>query len=320
MRGLSLPQERIPAGKVINFEDAFAAAGDLLLSSDDSSFPAGFGLDVAAESPSPYQPPLPKPTTAHNVSSTTASTTSSTRSPSVLHDPSILDYGNIDMRYIWAMPERPASRTYTPPPTSTYPYLAGSLTTFSPEYFYQTQKRVLTSPNRITPPASLYNSSLTLSTRFSGSNEESPSSLLPDPWINHIRLLLPTPISPPLLPSVSTLGISQSAYLNDHPSRFPACFVQLTSFDLPGTDSTRTSSLGAAAPAVTTPTTRIPMTQHVAGSMEIPLRHAPRLTTSHVFHKETPPTKSNTTIELAPQLSGLHYLPSFPRTSSPSFR
>ncbi|KEF60651.1 uncharacterized protein A1O9_02212 [Exophiala aquamarina CBS 119918] len=166
--------------QILNLEDAFLAAGDLPIS--HSQLTTGLRFDVAPS------PPATEPL-EH------------------LHTPD--DYGDIDLRPIWAMP----------PSKSDKPYV----------------------PRKARPPHSLairpFNAQRTASSHFSSTAAASTS--LADPYINHLRLLGVGSLEASLTIAVY-LNIPRSAYINDHPSHFPGCYVALNS-DTLGPKSARYS-------------------------------------------------------------------------------
>ena len=110
---------------------------------------------------------------------------------------------------IWRMPHRPAGTPYTPPPTATASYMSGALTAVSPDYAWLHQiRRLHARPSSPRPHES-----------------PNPRSRLPSPYTNNLTLTSETNISASLSIALS-LGISSTAYLEDHPSMFPSCFEE----------------------------------------------------------------------------------------------
>ena len=162
--------------KMINLADAFAAAGDLPFGQGS---PPGIQFQVA--------PPTPEPEVDEVVRHT--------------HD----DYGDIDMRTIWAYPAR---RQQYPTPSGP---LQGSKSSL-----ILTPRR---SPGEFPPPL---------------------RSTIADPYVNHMHLLGEGNLEASLSIGYA-LKISKSQYVNDHPSHFPSCYVAFNKPD-PRSPTNSTSS------------------------------------------------------------------------------
>lgn len=160
--------------QIINLEDAFLAAGDLPIS--HSQLTAGLRFDVAPSPPTTEQPELINP-----------------------HE----DYGDIDLRPIWAMPPWKSNKPYVPRKSRPPPSLA-------------------VTPFNAHRNASSYPSSTTAAAVAAASTS------LADPYINHLRLLGVGSLEASLTIAVH-LNIPRSSYINDHPSHFPGCYVALNS-------------------------------------------------------------------------------------------
>lgn len=100
------------------------------------------------------------------------------------------DYGDLDLRAIWKLPPSARTQQYTP----TY------------------QKQSMT-------PMSVS------STRPFNRSNPFP---LPDPFTNNLRITMINNIEASLAIGLA-IGISRTAYIQDHPSRFPGCYVALNS-------------------------------------------------------------------------------------------
>ena len=105
---------------------------------------------------------------------------------------------------IWRMPHRPAGTPYSPPPTASASYMSSGLTTIPSDHAHPHQVRRLQSSPK-SPHTSQQN------------------SRLPSPYANNLTLTSETNLTATLSIALS-LGISSTAYLEDHPSLFPTCF------------------------------------------------------------------------------------------------
>ena len=173
---------------VIDFDSILSAGGDLSIPS--ISFASNFDFPL----PSPSQSPTPSPAF----------------SPKALTYRDEIPEGT-DPLSLWHMPHRPAGVAYSPPPNASSTYMAGSLTAISPNYAYEHQKALIRrkSPQ---PKATPFN------------KPSSPG--VPSPQLNLLRLTSESNLSASLAIGLS-LGISSTAYLEDHPSRFPGCTTHL---------------------------------------------------------------------------------------------
>jgi len=104
------------------------------------------------------------------------------------------DYGDMDMRGIWRLPHRP-------PPTDEY-------------------------RRPPSPPSSRPISFALTTVSHQKLGQHSRPHWLPDPYINHLHLVGEANLNASFAIGLS-IGISRSAYVNDHPSSFPSCYVRL---------------------------------------------------------------------------------------------
>ncbi|KIX96652.1 uncharacterized protein Z520_07371 [Fonsecaea multimorphosa CBS 102226] len=157
------------APRVINLAEAFVAAGDLPFG--QGPFPS-IQFQVGPETP--------------------RSLTDTSEVDNHTHD----DYGDLDLRQIWAMPHRRAS----------------------PQ---QSQRRL---PDNLRGSTNIM--TLTPQRTPNGLHLFTPKSPMADPYINHLHLIGEGNVEASLAVALS-IGISRSQYLNDHPSHFPKCYVAL---------------------------------------------------------------------------------------------
>ncbi|KIW27592.1 uncharacterized protein PV07_07321 [Cladophialophora immunda] len=159
--------------RVINLAEAFVAAGDLPFG--QGALP-GIQLQVGPDTP--------------------ATVTDIDEIIDHTHD----DYGDIDLRQIWAMPHGPAP---SQPSHQHHPGISRGSTTL----MTLTPQR---SPN--------------------GLQFFTPKLTVADPYMNHLHLVGEGNVEASLAVALS-IGISRSQYLNDHPSHFPGCYVALNKPD-----------------------------------------------------------------------------------------
>lgn len=173
---------------VIDLNAAFAAAGDLALPTDSTlpTFELGF-RDCAWQTASP----------------SAALSTADTVTPDETPIPNFLaaevyapvDPGSADMRLMWPLPNYFWSESYTPP-TAKERQVTRNTSTFT---------SAIATPSLTWPR---FSRSTSLSTTPSG---------IPSPYLNHLRLLGESAFAATIA-IAATLGITRSAYLNDHPS------------------------------------------------------------------------------------------------------
>ncbi|KAK4945562.1 hypothetical protein LTR10_015181 [Elasticomyces elasticus] len=143
-------------------------------------------------------------------------------------DPSILtpesdnpdeqdDFEDIPLAHIWAMPSRPPTKK---------------------DREYQRLNALMA----LTPSST--------SSRYTSPAEKEP---FPDPYANHMRLVGEVNIEASLAVALG-VGISRAQYINDHPSHFPGCFVQLDRLHEKSLARPVNYSVGGLAMSVTTET------------------------------------------------------------------
>jgi hypothetical protein len=159
-------------------------------------------------------------------------------SPPALEQPESIhthdDYGDIDLRPIWVMPPRKGNKQYIPRKGRS----AHSL--------------VVTASNPQRLPGS-YSSS-------------AASRSLADPYANHLRLIGIGSLEASIAVGIH-LNIERSAYINDHPSHFPGCYVALNS-----------EALGPRSVGYSFFQTHLTITQHLSDHMNAvkdPLKPSP---------------------------------------------
>lgn len=162
---------------IINLADAFVAAGDL---------PFGQG-------------PIP------GLQFHIGSDISSPASDVVLHEHA--DYGDLDLKHIWAVPDH--SRTNHPHHGGLPTYPAKSSTALMALTPQSTHRHSPASLHLPSPPH------------------------LGDPYKNHMRLVGEGNIEASITVALA-VGITRSQYINDQPSHFPSCYVALNCPRYPG--------------------------------------------------------------------------------------
>ncbi|KIW38602.1 uncharacterized protein PV06_09556 [Exophiala oligosperma] len=225
----------IPDTINLNLADAFTAAGDLPFASGPIPGMNFSGRDIAT--------PTPPPTT-HDIESLF----DPNLDPSLLRNNIHEDLDDVDLRHIWPMPPRSPGQTQE---------------TYSPAALLGDKRRSRKHHQHstamiLTPQSTQYNSPPSRSGRSgmfpafganynhhssNGTNHNNSSSSsnyirfvpvqashLPDPYSNHMRLWLEDNIEASIAVA-SAVGISRSEYINDHPSRFPGCYIKLNQPD-----------------------------------------------------------------------------------------
>ncbi|KIW16727.1 hypothetical protein PV08_03916 [Exophiala spinifera] len=234
----------------INLADAFTAAGDLPFTSGPvPGIAFSSGQDISTPSASEAAPaPTPAPFLTYDAlreSARRSKHPNPVLSPDPNLDPSLLrnsiheDLNDLDLRHIWRIPPRSPSQVYTPPHHNNDKHKIRD---------QQSTAMILTPQSNPYSPRSGVRSR-SGSTGFSafgtangrGSNNHihftpvAASHLPPppDPYSNHMRLWLEDNIEASIA-LASAVGISRSEYINDHPSRFPGCYLKLNQ---PGNNS-----------------------------------------------------------------------------------
>ena len=190
MNGTSQAQAPKDPPSFVDFGNIFSAAGDLSV----PNFAFGPAFDLPRD-------PTPAP-------STKALTYRDEIPPGT------------DPLSLWQMPERSPGAAYSPPQSAPSSYMSGSLTAIAPAYAYERQKALIRQHQQ---------QSRSRQTSPSLTNTDTSSSLaltLPSPHLNHLRLASESNLSASLAIGIS-IGISNTAYLEDHPSLFPRCTAKL---------------------------------------------------------------------------------------------
>ena len=180
----------------IDLNAAFAAAGDLALPTD-TTLPT-FQLGIRDRSRQTNSPSI-APSSADIITPDDAAI------PKLLavdvYAPS--DPGSLDMRMSWPIPAQTYLETYTPPTAK--------------------QRRI---PRNTTFAPARITSSLSWSPYSRNPSENTTPTGIPSPYLNHLRLLGESAFRATLAIATS-LGITRSAYVNDHPSPFSPTYDQI---------------------------------------------------------------------------------------------
>jgi hypothetical protein len=176
---------------IIDFNAAFAAAGDLVLPTDSTlpTFELGFR---DRPNPSSTSSPIPTPeeSKAADESPVPIFLAAEVYMPA--------DPDSEDMRLMWPLPPAIWGEFYTPP-TARERRIPLQSSTFPRSFSSSSRDNASFSPFSRTP-----------------TSHNTPTGI-PSPYLNHLRLLGETAFTA-TLSIAATLGITRSAYVNDHPS------------------------------------------------------------------------------------------------------
>jgi Domain of unknown function (DUF3425) len=206
----SYPSQRRPSGIVVgdieaqrpltqaapqtfDFGDVFQAAGDIALPQGFASTLPSFQASIFTnDTPSPAPPSLDAD--FHSLSSARDVAVSPVTAADLIPMP---DPDSIDLRHFWPVPITTNTAPYTPP---------------SPPRF-NIRSPLLVSSLHTSPPFPI------IYENVSATSSSTSSSHLPDPYINYLQLAGEACFNATFAIAAS-LGISRSAYMNDHPSLF----------------------------------------------------------------------------------------------------
>ncbi|KAK5203405.1 hypothetical protein LTR72_007876 [Exophiala xenobiotica] len=204
----SIHSQSEPDPHIIDLGDAFAAAGDLPFAAGSLPGLAFLGQDMSTPSPTPKSSTIPDAETEIHLDGNAG----------LVHHHVHEDYGELDMRHIWAMPPRPPWQNYTPPTRKKNKKRSSTALMFTP----QSQSSHHSFPGGFGVGIGIDGGRNT-NTSF-GISTQVPR--IPDPYANHMRLWTEDNVEAAIAIAMA-IGISRSDYLNDHPSRFPGCYVAL---------------------------------------------------------------------------------------------
>ncbi len=197
----SVQAQSNPDPHVINLGDAFVAAGDLPFATGSVPGLAFLGQDLSTTAPTPKSFPDTENEIGHDAG--------------LVHHHVHENYGELDLRHIWALPPRSPWQNYTPSGKKDKKRSStGSATALirAP----RSQSSYYSSPGGI---------GINSGPRSTSTGISMPVPI-PDPYANHMRLWAEDNIEAAIAIAL-TIGISRSEYINDHPSRFPGCYVAL---------------------------------------------------------------------------------------------
>jgi len=185
------------APQTFDFGDVFQAAGDIALPQGFASTVPSFQVSILTnDTPSPAPPNLGAD--FHSLSSAREAAVSPVTPADLMPMP---DPDSIDMRNFWPVPISTLSAPYTGP--------------LPPRFNIRDSLLVLSSHTSSSSPNISVSPYGNVSTTFSSTS----SPHLPDPYINHLQLAGEACFNATFAIAAS-LGISRSAYINDHPSLF----------------------------------------------------------------------------------------------------